>query len=379
MPRFANSLRMALRVPTRCASVFYALAWIFFGQAPQVHAAEAVGHGSPLNFSEAAAQPKNSRPLNKRQAHYKRLQKMSHELPVSEKDAALASSAEQSVGGGGNSRLGARTVQGVFDESSPQPSASFLALDDDGTVAPPDTSGAAGPAHLIAALASEIRIQNKAGVSLSRLGMEDFWSGVSSNIFDTRVIYDPYGQRFIMTAAGDPGGFNPRLLIAVTQTTDPTGVWYRFAEAVDAVNPEYADSPQVGFNNKWIVVQANMFNETTFEFFRSEVFVYDRTNLYNGLRVRTKLAFDPVMGGSQIPATTFDPTNNLLYLVKNWNGNSLGEGYLRIFNVSGAIGAERLNVVNGLGNPTYVIGSDPWDSFAPGDADILPQLGTANK
>ena len=50
---------------------------------------------------------------------------------------------------------------------SPAPSSSFLALADDNTSIPPDTHGAAGPNHLMTTLNTQVRIQNRAGATLS--------------------------------------------------------------------------------------------------------------------------------------------------------------------------------------------------------------------
>src|SRR5262249_23215431 len=50
---------------------------------------------------------------------------------------------------------------------SPAPAANFLACEDNGTVIPPDTHGAAGPNHLVVTVNSQVRIQNKTGTTLS--------------------------------------------------------------------------------------------------------------------------------------------------------------------------------------------------------------------
>ncbi|HKQ40511.1 MAG TPA: hypothetical protein VJ063_20745, partial [Verrucomicrobiae bacterium] len=80
----------------------------------------------------------------------------------------------------------------TLSDPSPSPSQSFVALPDNGEVAPPDTHGAASPSHLVVACASEIRVQDRLGNPISTRSQEAFWSGVASNIFDTRVVYDPY-------------------------------------------------------------------------------------------------------------------------------------------------------------------------------------------
>ncbi len=267
---------------------------------------------------------------------------------------------------------------------SPDPSASFLALDDNGTVVPPDTFGAVGPNHLMVTLGSEIRIQDRAGTQVQRRTIDSFWWPVGTNAYDPCVLYDPYSGRWIFTAGGTwTNGLGPRLLVAVSRTSDPTGTWNRYAEAVNATDPVYADAPTVGFNKNWIVVQANTYYRTNDAFFRSELFVYNKTNLYtNGAGLRTKLSFDPSLGGYQVPAVTYDPNMDYLYLMKNWNGNHTdGRGYLRLFAVGGAIGSERLFVTNdATGSPIWATIYDPWESWAvPNDADLLPQLGSTNK
>src|SRR5688572_28083871 len=70
----------------------------------------------------------------------------------------------------------------------------------------------------------------------------------------------------------------------------------------------------------------------------------------------------------------------------DWNGavtNIFGQvvaGYLRVFNVGGPFGNERLITTNAAGDPIYIrLAGSGWDSFAPGDEDFLPQLGATNK
>ncbi len=278
-----------------------------------------------------------------------------------------------------------RSLQSVPPDQSPLPSASFLALGDNGTTAPPDTSGAVGPTHVVVALASELRYQSRTGDSIFRTNMDLFWGGLATTAYDPRVVYDPYGGRFIMSAIGDPDGTNPKILIAASKTSDPEDGWHRFSERTDLVNPVFPDSPTLGFNKNWVVVQANMYNKTTFGFFRSEVFVYTKSSLYAGTESFRRLSFPPEFGDSQVPAVTMDSAHNLLYMIQNWNGyvtNEFGDtfGYLRIFNIAGAIGAERIVLTDALDRPVFAKkAGGPWDTIAPNDQDFLPQLGSTNK
>jgi hypothetical protein len=57
-----------------------------------------------------------------------------------------------------------------------------------------------------------------------------------------------------------------------------------------------------------------------------------------------------------------------------WNGNSSGDGYLRLWVVGGGpVGSANLA-------PGPFVGPfSPWDATAPSDANFAPQLGSANK
>ena len=88
--------------------------------------------------------------------------------------------------------------------NSPPPTANFAALGDDDTVVPPDTMGAVGPNHLMVTLNSQIRIQDRSGNTLSTVSEATFWNGLGvTGIFGPHVIYDPYGGRWIFSAASD--------------------------------------------------------------------------------------------------------------------------------------------------------------------------------
>ncbi|HXI50782.1 MAG TPA: hypothetical protein VNH84_04740 [Candidatus Saccharimonadales bacterium] len=58
--------------------------------------------------------------------------------------------------------------------ASPPASASFPALPDDGTQFNPDTQGAVGPNHLMVMLASQVRVQDHTGNTLTTISLSTF-------------------------------------------------------------------------------------------------------------------------------------------------------------------------------------------------------------
>jgi hypothetical protein len=81
--------------------------------------------------------------------------------------------------------------------------------------------------------------------------------------------------------------------------------------------------------------------------------------------------------GYPVPALTYDADLSTLFLLANWNGNSNGQGLLRLFTIDGPIGGEVLS----LG--PFVSVPDTWASnpFAASDSNVnfAPQSGSSEK
>jgi hypothetical protein len=249
---------------------------------------------------------------------------------------------------------------------SPAPAASFEALPDDPETTPPDTNGAVGLNHLMVTLNSQVRIQDRSGRALSTVTLSAFWArvagGGSGDVFDPRVVYDPYADRWITTAIGN---FYRSLLIGVSQTGDPTGSWNLYRIDPD---PLRVDFPTVGFNKDWIVVQGSTFT-STFEF-STRIWVFGKANLYaGGSGSFTSISPEPGIWG--FPAVTLDPAASALYLVQTWNGNDDGNGVLRLHRITGSIGSEVLTPV------AFVATPNPWSNSWPGGD--CPQMGDPRK
>jgi uncharacterized repeat protein (TIGR01451 family) len=280
---------------------------------------------------------------------------------------------------------GATPVEGpgTAYTNTPPPSASFQALSSDGTALNPDTHGAVGPNHLMVTLNSEVLIQDRSGGQISRVSLDAWWAVAgptagAANVFDPRVVYDPYGGRFIFSANNDPEGSNSGLLIAVSATSDPTGAWYRRFIDINASRPVFADSPAVGFNRHWIVLAADTYTNTApYEFSRSDIFVYNKTNFYaNGSLAPANFpSFDAY---SLVPVVTYDANLATNYLVSaiagdiiDWPNAGDRSGVVGLFAISGPVTAPAFT------NITYPYTDQLWADIVA--TNLAPQLGTVNR
>src|SRR5665213_1811402 len=122
-----------------------------------------------------------------------------------------------------NNNEGNQTVHQIenVQTNSPAPTITFDGEDDNGTLIPPDVSGAVGPNHVLCAHNQDVKIMNKSGTQLSSVTLDAFWSSVGApSTYDPKEVYDPYSNRYIFTTLGNPATSNSVVLIGVSATND---------------------------------------------------------------------------------------------------------------------------------------------------------------
>lgn len=256
--------------------------------------------------------------------------------------------------------------------NSPLPNNDFNALDDNGSSIPPDIDGCVGANHLMVTLNSEYRIMNKSGTVISTVSPATFWSGVTpAGHSDPHVHFDHITNRWIIVAQSSLTATSS-VLVAVSQTNDPTGIWNRYSVDVDAAGIVGLDFPLVGYNQNWLVVTGNMFNVTGGAFADIvQIYIFDMANLNAGgavtLGTNAQLITTTTSDGSFAlsPSTNYDGNSNM-YLLEEWNG---GAGALRETNLTGTIPAVTWNGASAAfpvnGSLTWQFGPNPAGDFAP--------------
>jgi hypothetical protein len=114
------------------------------------------------------------------------------------------------------------------------------------SVLPPDTQGDVGPNHYVQMVNLSFQIWNRSGNSLlGPVNNNILWNGFgdpwdNSNDGDPIVLYDELADRWLFSQFALPNYPNGPfyILIAITETGDPTGSWYRYGYSFDDM-PDY--------------------------------------------------------------------------------------------------------------------------------------------
>ena len=263
---------------------------------------------------------------------------------------------------------------GTNSQNSFSPIIDFNGIDDINSSIPPDVGGQVGPNHVMTTLNSFVRVSSRTGTVISTVTLNAFFSSVGApSTFDPKVLYDPYNNRWIITACGNAQSASSALLIGVSQTNDPTGAWNLYSIDVDAANTNWFDYHSIGFNKNWVVIGGNMFTNSANTFTSGKIYVFKKSDLYAALPSPAVTVINAGSNGfTLVPAVTYDNSISTMYLTQNFNGNSGGNGFIGFYTITGAVGSEVLS------STTFVSTPNPWNDGAS-VTNFAPQLGTTSK
>jgi uncharacterized protein (TIGR03437 family) len=166
------------------------------------------------------------------------------------------------------------------------------------------------------------------------------------------------------------------LLLAATQTGDPTGKWNYYKINVGGTN-QWGDFPSLGFNANWVVVSMNLFQIRGQEsYINTSLYVFSKADLYSPNGTGNHITFTDDQGEFTAVRDYDNSQPNTLYLVQAYasDPSTPATAEIRVSKLSGAIGAETFEG----GNGGAAVIDDPW-ADAGADGDFGPQLGTSVK
>lgn len=189
-----------------------------------------------------------------------------------------------------------------------------LAENDSTTVRPPDTNADVGPNHIVETVNLSIAVYDKLGNVAAGFPKRTnaLWAGFTagpecrdSNDGDPVVLYDQLADRWMVSQFALPNFPNGPFYqcIAVSQTPDPTGAYYRyeFKYPVNRLN----DYPKFGVWPDAYYASFNEFTPPSFSFHGAGAIAYERTKMLRGQRAKMVYfdvsTIDPNTGG-QLPS-----------------------------------------------------------------------------
>lgn len=245
-----------------------------------------------------------------------------------------------------------------------------------GSYIPPDTDGDIGPNHYFQVVNCSYAIYNKGGAKLlGPLASNTVWNGMpnNSNDGDAVVLYDENADRWLFTQFSLPnfpsGPFYQ--MIAVSQTPDPTGSWYRYQFTFSTM-PDY---PKFGIWPDGYYMSCNRFTAGSTNYTGTGAAAFDRTKMLAGDPNAQMVWFTLSAGNeaySMLPSDcdgTFPPEGTPNYFTYEYDINPYHLGILE-FHVNWATPSNST-----FGN----LLSLPVNSFNPNIGNGIPQKGTSVK
>jgi len=199
---------------------------------------------------------------------------------------------------------------------------------------PPDTHGDVGPNHYFQVVNCHYSIYTKTGTLLiGPLADNSVFTGLpnNSNDGDAIVLYDEQADRWLFSQFSLPnypaGPFYQ--MIAVSQTGDPTGSWYRYQYSFTNM-PDY---PKFGIWPDAYYMSMHMFTATAGSYAGIGAVAYNRTLMLAGTPSATMIMFtkpstDEAFGwlpsDCDGPFPTGNPPNYFLYAFDGTTNDHLG-------------------------------------------------------
>ncbi len=216
----------------------------------------------------------------------------------------------QFAGGVGGADTAVQSAPGTTQIPSPIANFEGVAVGQGGEWAPPDPNGTVGPNHYFEIVNDGLAIFSKTGSTVyGPVPTNTLWSGFgggcqANNDGDGTVSYDQFANRWIVSQFSVSS--TPYLqCVAVSQTSDPTGAYYRYAFSYG--NVDFNDYPKVAVWPDAYYATYNIFANGV-SYTGPEVCAWDKAKMIAGLSA-TQQCFKPGSSvGTLMPSNVDGPT-----------------------------------------------------------------------
>jgi hypothetical protein len=253
----------------------------------------------------------------------------------------------------------------------------------------PSAHGAAGPSHVVSVVNSSIQWHRKDGTLEGNQPLgQDAEGAITRSFFETltpvgdltgaKVVYDQAAGRFVVTAVEETAE-DSRILVAVSDDSDPNGAWYRHAidsKLLVSETDHYAADLGLATDEEAVYITANMWEFSNGSFGGSRLWILAKGvgsgGFYEG-GAASPTPFDPsTAAGLPGPAQYLTPAQVL--------GTMNGSTGTFLVSSNWSVGAiEYLSIIrvdNPLGTPSFTSSFLSLGDIANGSLPDAPQAET---
>lgn len=228
---------------------------------------------------------------------------------------------------------------------------------------PPDPHLAVGPNNIVVMTNGAIAFFNKDGTRTFFDEIENtfgFWGslGAENFVFDPEAIYDPHSGRF-MAMAAERASTGSYFLLAVSDDSDPNGVWYKYRINVTALAGSDIDSPNIAVDKDVVYLSADFFTGGQ----KYLVYMMRKSDLLSG---GAPVATNFLITGTQshgIPIT--------------WDSDAPAQYMIEHFEASNNTTVRLHAIKDALTSPTRVTFNLTVPAYGP--PENPPQMGTSTR
>lgn len=155
-----------------------------------------------------------------------------------------------------------------------------------GASAVPDGACAvSGNGYIVTTNNTHVQFYDDQGNTLYEEGEDTFWSALTptGNIFDPRVVYDTYNNRFIIVVLHGSSSTTTQMYVAFSQSSNPLNGWNFYSiNTNNSQTGSWLDYPHIGYTEDNLIVAGNLFVDGENFSDISRVFMFDLDDGYNG-------------------------------------------------------------------------------------------------
>ncbi|HKS23875.1 MAG TPA: hypothetical protein VJZ76_13820, partial [Thermoanaerobaculia bacterium] len=180
---------------------------------------------------------------------------------------------------------------------------------------PPDASGAVGPHHVVGAFNNSLSVQDRDGNQLAFLSIFQFWANgglqLGNFIFDPRVMYDATNDRWVLAMLTDVDEIKGALLLAISATGDPAGVWRRYRVNISSDPNVALDFTRMAITADQIVITADEYVNVE-ALNGTDIFTITKSSAYSATQTPAVVKTQPSFYDDLTPVSSSDNTVRIL-------------------------------------------------------------------